>query len=757
MASLYKAIIEGDLEAVKQLLKTGESLNSVNPEDGRTPLTTACKCGHLEIIRALLDAGAQVNRKDKFKDGYGKDYSQAPLAAACDRDTQDHASVDAITRFLIDRGADVLSAHPPDRDGPLHFAAKHGHVEVVAHLLEMGVDVNMKGSWGNTALTWAADKGTSLDLVKMLLDRGARINPTDKEGSNAFFKLLSGGKEKDNVDIARLLIDKGANLEEKGYGGALYWAAFCGKRKIAELLIARGLDVNSRDYKGEETAVMGAMKQKHYDVVKVLLEHGADPDVKDMWDGSLLRQAVAAGKKNLVKIILEILTEKKALPKNMGKIASKKSAESRPNSKNTGALVEAAEKGDLAIVKMLHEAGVDINENTGGREGSPLMKAAAFGKVEVIKYLLDNGADITARDAKGSTALLYAASEGEDEAVRILLERGALINEKNDLNWNALMQACFKGHYSTAKLLLERGSPTDEIDDEKGATTLWLAKQSGNAKLVELLQNAGAKERHVRQRKSGEPYFSIAECDVCAYLPPRAQLTYDYSPEEIPGLEIVFTERSGEYKADETEMIKKCLHCGTYYHHHHYIDTEDSIGGAGPVCSHHILRYNLLWLHGLLRKLNKVDELAEAQARYQPIIDDLLRLVEAGQHFKPYIQPYVVETLVDYFVTRNDWDLMKNLLLEHKDKGIRLETMQDLLAVWSDKAQEDLYPPFYRVRNFTSDVQSKLKSMLHEHESEFVDIVKQSKIEDTLEIAKEFTKKMGTKRLASKPSRSPKE
>lgn len=728
--SLNKAVKEGKVETVKKLLKTGTNPNSVDATDGRSALTNACKFGHLEIVQVLLDAGANVNRKDKLKDCYGKNISQSPLSAACDRDTQDHASVSSISRFLIDYGANLFSAHEKGKDGPLHYAAKHGHIEVVSLLLEKGIDVNIKGAWGNTALYYAATYGKSLDLVKILLEGGAQINAMDQDGTNALFKLIDGNE--DNVEIARLLIDNGAKLEDKGYGGALYWAARRGKKKIVELLIERGLNVNSTDYKKKEKAVIGAMMRKHYDIVKILLEHGADPYTEAEYDGSLLQQAADLGDQDLVKIILEKQKEKKTKPGKPRQSAVKKS--------RAGALVKAAEKGNLKIVKLLLESGVDINEKLCDREENPLMKTAAFGKIEVIKYLLEKGADITARDDRGNTALLYAASMGEDEAVKALLYHGAHINEKNNLNWNAFMQACFTGRYSTVKLLLELGSPTDEIDQEKGATALSLAKHIGNAKIVELLQNNGAKERYIRQRKSGDPYFSITECDICAYLPPRVELTHAYSPEKIEGLETIFTETSGEYKTENTEMIKKCIHCGTYYHHYFYLDTEDPIGGLIPDCSHHILRYNLLWLHNLLRKLNKLDELTEAQARYQPIIDSFVRLVNDGHDFMPYIQPYIVESLVDYFVAKDDWDQIKTLLLNNKSSAICVETIQDLLNVWGNEFREDAFPPFTPHRNFTSEVQQKLRPMLQEHKVEFIEIIKRHKIDKLTTIAEKFIK-----------------
>ncbi|MBI3395869.1 MAG: ankyrin repeat domain-containing protein, partial [Spirochaetia bacterium] len=599
---MASAVHKDNADAVKQLLRDGVKPNyAMSENSNRTFLTFACLYGHMDAVRALVEGGAHVNRRDKFKDTSGNDTSYVPLMAAC------NASENAaeIAAYLISRGAHMAAAHPPGRDGAIHFAVRRNYIEIVRMLLQHGVDVNAVGANGYTPLTLALSHDRTLDTARMLLDAGAKIRHGANH-KNPLFELIAGPA--DDAPMALLLIKHGAPLTSKGLGNALYAAAWHGKTKITETLLAQGLPVDSVNYNGEENAVIAAMAHQHYDTVKLLLLHGADPDSKERFEGSLLKQAVKSGDPSLVQLILE---------KRRGKHRPDTHPQTGVDvSQSGGALVTAAEKGDLPMVRLLVESGIavddpDAHDAWGSKHETPLMKAAAFGKIDVIRYLIEHGADVDARDTEGSTPVMYAAATGEREALRLLLDHGADIGKTNDLNWNALMQACFRGRYDAAELLLERGSPTDTIDFEKGATAMSLAKLSGNAKLIELLRAKGAEDNH-------------------------------------------------------------------------YIDTEDSIGGAGPICSHHLLRYNILYLHDVLSKIGKTDERAEAVERYLDMMDSFQTLIHANHRLPPYVLSFVIESLNDHYILKQDWPSIE-ALLRHPDRTVSTLILQDLLYVFGEE------------------------------------------------------------------------
>jgi ankyrin repeat protein len=193
------------------------------------------------------------------------------------------------------------------------------------------------------------------------------------------------------------------------------------------------------------------------------------------------------------------------------------------------ALICAARYGHLEVVKLLLEKGANIEAHTWGQPATALSWAAANGhtaivklllekgakleahsvewgsdfvligaccgagaRIEVVKLLPDKGADIEARDGSGNTALLAAASVGQTEIVRLLLNKGASIEAFDYINQEtALLKAAARGYTETVKLLLDKGARI-EAKNKIGNTALTLALGMGNTGLAKLLQDRGA-------------------------------------------------------------------------------------------------------------------------------------------------------------------------------------------------------------------------------------------------------------------------
>lgn len=118
-----------------------------------------------------------------------------------------------------------------------------------------------------------------------------------------------------------------------------------------------------------------------------------------------------------------------------------------------------------------------------------LITAAQKGKTETVKYLLDKGVDVNAKDRFGWTALIKAAMFGYNDIVKILLDKGADVNAKTNLGCTALMEAAKIGHVTTMQILLDNNADINATDKD-GNTALMDALMGGDQDVIELLSKA---------------------------------------------------------------------------------------------------------------------------------------------------------------------------------------------------------------------------------------------------------------------------
>jgi ankyrin repeat protein len=163
------------------------------------------------------------------------------------------------------------------------------------------------------------------------------------------------------------------------------------------------------------------------------------------------------------------------------------------------ALHPAARRGNEAAVKALIAAEVDINAVN--ENGSSPLQIAAHGREAgeshlsghevVVRILIEEGAEVTAKDLYSYTALHLAADNGNMTVVKLLLENRADVDAKEEDNWTALHLAAQNGHEAVVELLLERGADVT-ARSTIGSTVLHLAAQNGYEVVVNLLLKHGA-------------------------------------------------------------------------------------------------------------------------------------------------------------------------------------------------------------------------------------------------------------------------
>ena len=155
--------------------------------------------------------------------------------------------------------------------------------------------------------------------------------------------------------------------------------------------------------------------------------------------------------------------------------------------------IVCAKEGDIEAAKMFLAEGMNINA-CDEKGQSALMQASLWGQVEMVKLLLDKGADakIRSKETQG-TALMEAVAGQHPNIIRLLAQNGADVNARDILNRSPLHIACMWDFVEVAKVLMELGAKTDALD-MNDLTPLKLAEQNGNTKIVQFLNSAGVKE-----------------------------------------------------------------------------------------------------------------------------------------------------------------------------------------------------------------------------------------------------------------------
>jgi ankyrin repeat protein len=245
-----------------------------------------------EMVKLLLDAGANVNLVDKLGDSalnwttfYGDAaIAELLLAHKIDATLYGHGNALEVAlrrghQKLVERYVDYLGRRQPvaPRDQLLFAAVGSGKVAELKQALASGANVNAADSTGRSALGLAARNG-DVAMIDALLDAGAKIEATDPIGFTPLMEAARDGK----VEAASRLIARGANVGQRARANGLeltplHLATASGFGDLVRLLVERGADINARDSE-QATALIWATNQQPK-VALLLVQMGADPDI----------------------------------------------------------------------------------------------------------------------------------------------------------------------------------------------------------------------------------------------------------------------------------------------------------------------------------------------------------------------------------------------------------------------------------------------------------------------------------------------
>mmetsp|Transcript_15854 Transcript_15854/g.61946 ORF Transcript_15854/g.61946 Transcript_15854/m.61946 type:complete len:592 (+) Transcript_15854:15-1790(+) len=393
------------------------------------------------------------------------------------------------------------------------WAAERGHVRVLEqllaapHLRKAGL-VGVRDSRQRTALYLASRRGHA-PATALLLQHGADVEALLPDGTTPLLSAAHHG----HADVVRLLVDAGADVQVPRKSGAtpLYIAAQEGLVPIVRLLLAAGAEVDTA-LKAGATPLYIAAQNGHAETVQLLLQHGAQVNVSRGAGTTPLHVACNEGNEAVVECLLLAGVDKLRTRGNSGQdalyIASYhghlgmvrlllRHGEAFPALSLAGALVVAAQKGQLRVARQLVRAGADVNM-PGPLGVAPLYVAAKSGQARLAAYLLRHGAAHERPRFDGDTPLLVAARRGHTQVCTVLLNAGA------DANYGPsgelpLLAAVAGGKPDVAALLLEHGARVDCAATferlptvQLGDSPLHAACRRASLPLVQLLLAHGA-------------------------------------------------------------------------------------------------------------------------------------------------------------------------------------------------------------------------------------------------------------------------
>ncbi|GAB6027052.1 hypothetical protein CHUAL_013779 [Chamberlinius hualienensis] len=470
-------------------------------------LLEAARSGNEEKLMSLLTP-LNVNRHASD----GRKSTPLHLAAGYNRTR--------IVQLLLQHGADVQAK---DKGGlvPLHNACSYGHFEVTEILIKHGANVNAMDLWQFTPLHEAASK-SRVEVCSLLLSHGADptllnchnrsaidLAPTRDLHDRLMYEfkghsLLDACRQCDPAKMKKYLTTETVNFKHPYAGDTPLHCAVASlypkRKQIVETLIRRGANLNDKN-KDFLTSLHIAADKSHFDVMDALLKHGAKVNSLDGLGQTALHRCAKDGNVQACRILLSYgvdpsivclqgYTAFQVATEDVQKLLQEEPSSGIGDYEYQ--LLEASKAGDLEVVKRIlsvHKHIVNCRD-LDGRHSTPLHFAAGYNRVSVVEFLLQNGADVHAKDRGGLVPLHNACSYGHYEVTELLVKHGANVNVADLWKFTPLHEASAKGKYDIVKLLLKHGADPNKKNRD-GNAPLDLVKE-GDQDVADLLRGDAA-------------------------------------------------------------------------------------------------------------------------------------------------------------------------------------------------------------------------------------------------------------------------
>jgi ankyrin repeat protein/L-ascorbate metabolism protein UlaG (beta-lactamase superfamily) len=359
--------------------------------------------------------------------------------------------------------------------GEIHQAIKAGDVAKVKALLSanpqlVGVS-DETDQFQSLPLHLAAISG-NVELARLLLDAGADLESGDSDESTA----LDNAALNRHGDMVAFLLSKGADVNRRDKNGAcaLSFATAAGDTAIVDQLMRAGADLNFRDANGYTLAHF-AVGRNLRGLLDILIARGSDLEAATSEGITPLHSAAGRGRVEMVKSLLDRGVKHSPL-----------------DGHGQTPMFGAAMNNHAEVVRLLLAAGADPNV-TDEMGNTPLLPATWLGSGDALQALIEHGADVNLASSSGDTPVFSAVKRGDPDIIDKLVTAGAKVDGR-DPHFGAtpLHLAAVLGYRDVAGRLLAGGADV-EARDNSGKTALEMATSYGQRDVAELLIAQGAR------------------------------------------------------------------------------------------------------------------------------------------------------------------------------------------------------------------------------------------------------------------------